>query len=66
MVVLERLVTRCTGLVDFAPGLCLFAVVECGLCCPSKGGLGRLCSIFADGVTEATMARDSMKYESWN
>lgn len=46
IVVLERLVTRCAGLVDFAPGLCLFAAVGCGLCCPSSGGLGRLCSIF--------------------
>jgi hypothetical protein len=48
-VVLERLVTRCAGLVGFALGLCLFAV-GCDLCCPSRGGLGRLCSIFVYGV----------------
>lgn len=58
MLVLERLVTRWAGLVDFAPGLCLFVAVGCGLCCPSSGGLGRLCSIFACGVTEATTAGD--------
>lgn len=73
MVVLERLVTRCAGLVGFAPVLCLFVVVVddvvvvvgCGLCCPSSGGLGRLCSIFAYDVTEAPRAGDVMNYESW-
>lgn len=65
MVVLERLVTRCAGLVGFAPELCLFVVVGCGLCCPSSGGLGRLCSIFAYGITKATIAGDGVKYDSW-